>query len=790
MKSYIHMEGIDACDVFRRCLVGLLCFLAVGIATIGADGGSESATECISKSSAIVSSSGICSDAKGSRRAYKYEIRSDGEHGTITPIDFLLVTVASNRTEGYRRFIRSAKYYNVPVKVLGMGEKWLGGNMNSVGGGYKVNLFLKELKKYKDNKEKIVMFTDRYSYDVVLTAGPDRIIEQFENFGARVLFSAERSCWPDESLASQYPTVSRGKRFLNSGGLIGYANDLYAVVSSSQLKDSDDDQLFYTKVYLNTELREKHKIQLDHKSEIFQNLNGAILEVELRFRGKEAYLQNTAYGTVPSVIHGNGPSKLIFNTLGNYLANAWNPQDGCVACLEDTLHLSDSNLKEGNYPTVLFAIFIEQATPFLEEFFHKLERQEYPKKRIHIFIHNSEEYHAKDVKKFVDEVEDEYASIKQIIPDDNIKEWHARNLAINHCSTINCDYFFNVDAVAHVDNPSTLINLIEQNRSVVGPMLTRPQKAWSNFWGALTADGFYARSMDYMEIVQNERRGLWNIPYISACYLINGTVIKNEETKPSYIRNLMDADMAFCQNMREKNIFMYVSNRLDYGHLINADNFDTSHLHNDLYQIFDNRWDWEQRYIHENYTENFNPNKTIAQPCPDVYWFPVITPRFCRELIEEMEHFGKWSDGSNQDERIEGGYEQVPTRDIHMNQIGMEKQWDHFLMEIVRPLQRRVYDGYTQPPRSLMNFVVRYKPDEQPFLRPHHDSSTYTINIALNTAKVDYEGGGCNFLRYNCSVVDTKLGWMLMHPGRLTHYHEGLPVTKGTRYIMISFVDP
>lgn len=47
-----------------------------------------------------------------------------------------------------------------------------------------------------------------------------------------------------------------------------------------------------------------------------------------------------------------------------------------------------------------------------------------------------------------------------------------------------------------------------------------------------------------------------------------------------------------------------------------------------------------------------------------------------------------------------------------------------------------------------MNFVVRYKPTEQPKLRPHHDSSTYTINIALNRAGVDYEGGGCKFLRY------------------------------------------
>lgn len=38
-----------------------------------------------------------------------------------------------------------------------------------------------------------------------------------------------------------------------------------------------------------------------------------------------------------------------------------------------------------------------------------------------------------------------------------------------------------------------------------------------------------------------------------------------------------------------------------------------------------------------------------------------------------------------------------------------------------------------------MNFVVRYRPDEQPSLRPHHDASTFTVNMALNKVGVDYE---------------------------------------------------
>ena len=44
-----------------------------------------------------------------------------------------------------------------------------------------------------------------------------------------------------------------------------------------------------------------------------------------------------------------------------------------------------------------------------------------------------------------------------------------------------------------------------------------------------------------------------------------------------------------------------------------------------------------------------------------------------------------------------------------------------------------------KPPNALLNFVVRYRPGEQDHLRPHHDASTYTINIALNRPNVDFE---------------------------------------------------
>ena len=35
------------------------------------------------------------------------------------------------------------------------------------------------------------------------------------------------------------------------------------------------------------------------------------------------------------------------------------------------------------------------------------------------------------------------------------------------------------------------------------------------------------------------------------------------------------------------------------------------------------------------------------EPCPDVYWFPLMSLTFTQHLIEEVEHFGQWSGGKN-----------------------------------------------------------------------------------------------------------------------------------------------
>lgn len=72
-----------------------------------------------------------------------------------------MLTVATSQTDGYLRFLRSARVNDIPVKTLGAGLSWNGGSMKGLGGGQKINLLKEELKQYKDDKDKIVLFTDR-----------------------------------------------------------------------------------------------------------------------------------------------------------------------------------------------------------------------------------------------------------------------------------------------------------------------------------------------------------------------------------------------------------------------------------------------------------------------------------------------------------------------------------------------------------------------------------------------------------------------------------------------------
>lgn len=707
-----------------------------------------------------------------------------GAAGRVPEEKLLVVTVATKETDGFRRFLRSAKHFNYTVKVLGRGQTWSGGDLTAPGGGQKVRL-LKEFVEEASGDDQVILFTD--SYDAVFASGPRELLKKFSQSGHGLLFASETLLWPHRLLEDKHPHVSQGNRFLSSGGFMGFLPNVKQLVSEWSGADSDSDQLFFTKLYIEPENRKSLNMTLDSRCRVFQSLHGALDDVVLKFEDGRVRARNVLYDTLPVIVHGNGPTKLQLNYLGNYIPNSWTFETGCTVCDKDLLPLS--SMKE--LPRVLVAVFIQQPTPFVEVFFERLVKLQYPKDRLQLYIHNQEPHHQSHVSSFLKDHGGLYQKVRSVGPEEAEDITASRNTAIDLCrEDKDCDYFFNLDIEVVLKNEDALKILMELNLPVVAPMITRTGRLWSNFWGALSAEGYYARSEDYVDIVQGRRQGVWNVPYVSSVYLMKASLLRSELRDIAlYSAHSLDPDMALCDNVRNKGVFMYVTNLQSFGRILSTENVQTKYLHNDLWQIFQNPLDWEELYIHQNYSSILKEQE-LETPCPDVYWFPIFSDTACDHLVEEMENFGKWSGGGNVDKRIQGGYENVPTIDIHMNQVGYEREWQKFLLEYIAPITEKMYPGYYTKAQFDLAFVVRYKPDEQPSLRPHHDASTFTINIALNQVGVDFQGGGCRFIRYDCAVTSPRKGWALMHPGRLTHYHEGLPTTAGVRYISVSFVDP
>jgi hypothetical protein len=165
---------------------------------------------------------------------------------------FVVITVATEENENLERFRKSCSFYNVPYIILGLGDEWKSGTAEDgvllvPGGAQKIHYLREELKSWPELEDHIVMFTD--SYDVVFCASPQEILKKFRSFQSELVFSTEKTCWPDESIVDQYPKVDTDYKYLNSGGFIGYANRILEIIDT-EISIEDDDQLFYSKIFL------------------------------------------------------------------------------------------------------------------------------------------------------------------------------------------------------------------------------------------------------------------------------------------------------------------------------------------------------------------------------------------------------------------------------------------------------------------------------------------------------------------------------------------------------------
>jgi hypothetical protein len=202
--------------------------------------------------------------------------------------------------------------------------------------------------------------------------------------------------------------------------------------------------------------------------------------------------------------------------------------------------------------------------------------------------------------------------------------------------------------------------------------------------------------------------------------------------------------------------------------------------HPQLYEAFTNpAAPAIRQYIHTQILQK-EYDLICDEPIDNVFTFPLFTPLFCSELIEEAEHYGQWTSyrGNNS-----------PSTDILLNSIGFHAGYTQALQTYVYPLFMHKYqlkgDGWLK--LNAQNFVVRYLSEHQGHLGLHNDGSYLSMVVTLNT---EYEGGGTIFPKFKKLIKHDQPGYAAIHPGLVGYYHGARPVTKGRRYILASFMFP
>lgn len=462
-----------------------------------------------------------------------------------------LITVATEQTQELERYINSAIYYGFTPTILGLGDEWSGGHsvhgrLEYPGGGMKVNLLKDHLNSESFNDDDLLIFTD--SYDVVTNGSPQKTVELWEKYGSDyVVFGAEKTCWPDESLMDKYPEPLSDYPYLNSGNFIGKIKDVKKMLTTSIL-DSDDDQEYYTHLFLNNDV----DIRLDYTQIFFQCLSKSEDDVSIN---EDGFLFNIKSGNIPVFVHGNGgkSTRLFLNTIFNKMRQ-----------------FNDFAIEYDTKPNIQINYLLESEEN-INLLLDNFELISSPHKffKINLFTNN------KKVLWFLDTFKKKntnggYIDVIYL----NLDGYDIRNQIFDQ--TIHND----VDIVLFMDDNIQLRNdnifsflPYKLYNGVVSPMLNMEKSLLSNFWCGVDSDGYYGETPDYFQYRDFKDTGTFYVPYVSNIIMydpIMFDVLRNsffidEKDKEKYGN---DYYVVMMKNLRDRNVLTYINNEKYYGRML------------------------------------------------------------------------------------------------------------------------------------------------------------------------------------------------------------------------------
>lgn len=467
---------------------------------------------------------------------------------------FMVITVATENNEELERFRESCRHHNIPYKILGLGQEWTGGEAkNGVllkpGGSQKINLLKEELKDYPDSANNhIILFTD--SYDVIFNGGSEEIVSRFRKMESPIVFSAEKTCWPDDSLKNKYPKSPTEYKYLNSGGFIGYGNHILELVNKIEVSNEYDDQLYYTERYFE-DLKNNKDIKLDYNQFLFQTMNESLEDIKII----DEEVINLVTNEKPLIIHANG-GPVVKNKLDDYFNELFKNK-----LKHKNISFGHSNTKKeslsNNKSEIVIGLFLDEEVPDINQSFDHIRFLKYPKSKTTLHIIYEDIKHTYKVNMFKDKYSNLFKDFKITKHNDN-KVISRKNFLID--SYDKADYVIMMESNHIFRNIKSIQLLLNECQGIITPMINKEGSDWVNF-----------NSKNKEDYRGYRKTGVWDVDNVFGIHIIKNDIV------PFCVRSLYldnekftdeDWDLLLCDNLNELGYIPQISNTNYYGGII------------------------------------------------------------------------------------------------------------------------------------------------------------------------------------------------------------------------------
>jgi hypothetical protein len=187
--------------------------------------------------------------------------------------------------------------------------------------------------------------------------------------------------------------------------------------------------------------------------------------------------------------------------------------------------------------------------------------------------------------------------------------------------------------------------------------------------------------------------------------------------------------------------------------------------------------------ILEDMEELMNENKLIKYNNRFLQRFlhpKIYCPNVCSWIINECENYAKDNGGWTKKR-----HKNYPTTDLPVENVTSIASFVFESLKIITEKIRLSYGLNDDIKLDYMDlFIVKYKHDDQNFLEIHKDGSFLSFNILLSEIS-DFEGGGTYF--DDGLIMKGEQGDLIIHTSKINH--SGLPISKGTRYLLVGFLN-